>query len=124
MTFLPADLGLTDTALSQITAQRANAGLAAPVTDIIAGQLSFASGYTARWDVPDATLRPLVRALALWELLSPIGAATEDHRRSYDDALRVLEAIRDGKFANFAPAAVPPAGLAARGQWGSRKNIL
>jgi hypothetical protein len=114
--------------LAQIETALATSPVARPnVPQVIAEQTAKVLRYTVRYTLADADFLSLARKLILWELIAaayPGGKAEADtyRRFKYEDAMRELVAIRDGKFPDLTPASgMPTPGVQAAqgGEYGS-----
>ncbi len=118
---------ISEDELSQIETALAAHPVARPnVPQVIAEQVAKVQRFTVRYTLADADFLSLARKLIIWELIAaayPGGKADADtyRRYKYEDAMKELAAIRDGKFPDLTPASSMPSGLSARagGDYGS-----
>ena len=116
-----SDLLLSQKTLEELFRARLNRGLAQPITEVIAEMAGLVRDYTGRYELPADRWRRLVRCLAVHQLLSfPGGAVPESVQRDHDAALRELEDIRDGRFADLLPPNPSASEAAPRAAWGGR----
>jgi hypothetical protein len=122
--FSEADLALTQDKLSQITRALANRGIADPVQIFVDDAVQMVSDYTAAYALAADRWRRLMRPIALCKIYQSIGELPDAVKKAYDDAVRELEEIRDGKFHNLTPADVPLVEIATQpASWGSQTKI-
>ena len=94
------------------------------IAETIAEQVQKVEDYTLRFDVPELRLKRLTRALVLFELYSRLGSIVEKRQTKYDEAMKELREIRDGKFPDLALEEPPPTGASpSQGRWGSKTKI-
>lgn len=100
VTFKSTDLGISDDAIAQITAQLANGTNPDPIGDAIARQSQKVTDYTLRYDVPAERLMRLIRVLVLFDLYSnpALGVMPPNVASMNKEAMTELTDIRDGKF--------------------------
>jgi hypothetical protein len=124
--FLPTDLGISDQALGQITAQLANATNATPIVDAIARCTQLVRDYTLRYVIENERQYRLIRALVLFDLYSnpALGVMPPNVATMQKAAMQELVDIRDGKFIDLA-LAVPadPADGDAPADFGSQRHV-
>jgi hypothetical protein len=109
MPFASADLGLPQDALDQITARLGNSQNPDPIDDAIARCSQKVTDYTLRYLLAAERVNRLLRPLVLYDLysnpaLAPVPPGVKD---AFDDAMKELTDIRDGRFhdlAELAPA--------------------
>jgi hypothetical protein len=95
-----------------------------PIAATIAEQVQKVEDYTLRYDVPELRVKRLVRALVLYELYARLQSIPDKRKSKYDEAMKELRDIRDGKFKDLAVEEPPPAGMSSnQGKWGSKKKI-
>lgn len=96
-----------------------------PIETTIEEQIQKVEDYTLRYELPDIRAKRLVRALVLHELYSRLGVIPDKRVRKYDEAMKELIDIRDGKFTDLAIEDPAPDGLpGATGDWGSSEKII
>lgn len=99
-------------------------GQPAPIASTIAEQVQKVEDYTLRFAVPELRVKRLVRALVLYELYSRLSVIPEKRKTKYEEVMKELRDIRDGKFPDLAAEDPPPASLpSGQGRWGSKKRI-
>ncbi len=122
MPYTTTDLGLPATEITQIEA-RLETLSGTDIATVMAEQEGKVDQYTASYTIDAARRKRLWRPLAIYELYVLLKMVSEAVRRAYEDAMKELEAIRDGKFAStLAPASNPPT-TNATGSWGSNTKI-
>lgn len=113
MTFTPEQLFVSTTELAQLRDALAGIDQVASLQTIINEEIERVDSYTLRYELTDARYRYLVRALALHHIYSLLGPVPENHGKTYDEAMRELAAIRDGKFPDLKLRATASSSLAA-----------
>lgn len=122
--YTEADLALTQDKLTQLTRAMANRGISDPVLIFINEAVQTVSDYTAAYVLADDRWKRLMRPLALCKIYQSIGELPEAVKKAYDDAMKELEQIRDGKFPNLPPADPPLVEITSQsGAWGSGTKI-
>ncbi len=120
MSFPLADLNIPQAELDDLRSALANTDDADPWPNLIAEAELKVRDWTARYLVPEDTLKRLWRPIALYNIYALAGTLSAQRQKAYDDALKELTDIRDGKFTQYAPATEPPPGDAtASGAFGS-----
>src|SRR4051812_1946806 len=120
MAFLEADLNVSQAELDEIKTTLANTGENDPFPNAMAENEQMVRDWTARYIVPEATLKRLWRPLVLFRLYGLIGNISKALEKLKDDAMEELKAIRDGKFTNYPDANPQPSGFVTTGgKWGS-----
>ncbi len=126
MAFTEADLlaDISQAELDGIAKALVTAGDVDPIATTILEQTDKVEAYTLRYAVPEIRSNRLIRALVLWELYSRLGAIPEKRQVKYDEAMKELRDIRDGKFKDLALEDPAPTGLSStQGQWGSADKV-
>lgn len=126
VTFLATDLGISDDAIAQITAQLANSKNADPIGDAISRQAQTVTDYTLRYAVPSERLMRLIRALVMFDIYSnpALGVMPPNVATLYTAAMKELTDIRDGKFHDLMQLTPEDVNLSpALGQFGSNRKI-
>lgn len=126
MAFSEDDLlvDISQVELDGIAKALVNQGDPDPITTTIAEQVQKVEDYTLRYNVPEARSNRLVRALVLYELAARLGTIPEKRKIKYEEAMKELRDIRDGKFKDLALEEPPPAGLSTgQGAWGSADKV-
>lgn len=124
--FTEADLlsDISSDELDGIGAQLVVFGDPDPIATTIAEQAQKVEDYTLRYNVPLDRAKRLVRALVLYELYARLSSPPEKRKYKYEEAMKELRDIRDGKFPDLAIEDPPPAGLPkGKGAWGSKCKI-
>jgi len=128
MAFVEADL-LTDISQEELDGiakelAEEQPGDPDPIGTTISEQVQKVEDYTLRYDMPELRIKRLVRALVLYELYARLQSIPEKRKDKYEEAMKELRDIRDGKFKDLAVEEPPPAGLSSgQGNWGSKKKI-
>jgi hypothetical protein len=95
-----------------------------PIATTISEQSRKVDDYTRRHALELERENRLVRALVLFELSARLGKIPEKRQRKYDEAMRELRDIRDGKFPDLALKDPLPGDLAGlEGYWGSERKM-
>lgn len=97
--------------LDGIASSLVEQGMPDPVTNTISEQLQKVEDYTLRYDVPELRRNRLARALVLFELYARLGSIPEKRKTKYEEAMKELRDIRDGKFPDLKIEDPPPADL-------------
>lgn len=110
--------------LSGIAATLVASGDPQPIASYIAASREKVDLYTNRYVLDDNHEKALIRALCLFELYSRLGSIPEKRKLKYDEAMRELREIRDGKFQDLPqkdplPDSVQP----YEGRWGSKTKL-
>jgi hypothetical protein len=100
MTFTRTDLlvDISDRELTAITTKLVEMGDPDPIAATIAEQQARMERYIHRYVVDDNWQKTMLRALVLWKLQFRLGNVSERRQKAFDDALKELIQIRDGKF--------------------------
>lgn len=126
MPFIEANLlpDISQEELDGIAKELVTVGDPEPIATMIAEQAQKVEDFTLRYNVPELRLHRLIRPLVLWELYKRLGAIPEKRQTAYDEAMKELREIRDGKFPDLAIEEPAPAGLpGSTGDWGSEERI-
>ena len=124
MPFTESDLNLPQAEIDQIKAALVNTGIANAYTNTMTEQEAKVDEYTAAYTIGSDRKRRLWRPLVIHQLYVLIKMVSEDTRKAYEDAMKELEGIRDGKFTTtLTPAAAPPTPAGGGGKWGSETKI-
>ncbi len=111
MDFQRAHLLISDAEQNSLTSALASAAQPDPIPAVIAEQVARVEAMTSAWQVPEAWLQSLVRALILYQLYCRLGPGQvpTNIQTAYAEAQKDLADIRDGRYRNLAiPGAVPP----------------
>lgn len=126
MAFIADDLlvDISQEELDGIAGELVEMGDPDPITTTIDEQVQKVEDYTLRYDVPELRQKRLVRALVLFELYARLQSIPEKRQKKYDEAMKELRDIRDGKFPDLALEDPAPEGLPeGQGRWGSKPRI-
>lgn len=125
MAFTQPNLSIGQEELEQIRDGLENLGLPDAITNACVSRDRQVRDWTARYTVPEDTLKRLWNALVIWELYTNLnGEIPSNRQKAYDEAVLELTAIRDGKFPQYPLAATQPAGFDQSGSdWGSEDRI-
>lgn len=111
---------ISDKELDGLTTKLIQAGDPDPIETTVTEQSARLERYVHLYVVPDDWQRTLLRALVFWRIYQRLGSIPPKRQASYDDALKEMVQIRDGKFKTI-PLADPAPGdvNAGRGASGS-----
>lgn len=126
MAFTEQDLlvDISQKELDGIAKTLVNQGDPDPITTTITEQVQKVEDYTLRWNVPETRHKRLTRALVLYELYARLQTIPEKRKLKYEEAMKELKDIRDGKFPDLAIEDPAPAGLpGSSGAWNSSTKI-
>jgi|WetSurMetagenome_2_1015567.scaffolds.fasta_scaffold745485_1 hypothetical protein len=98
------ELLLKDSELEALTRALANFGIADPIGQAALEAEELFVAYTARYTVPTSMAKRLQRALIIYQLYSQITAVNDAVQKAYEEAMKTLRDIRDGKFKSMAEA--------------------
>jgi len=127
MTFTRSDLlvDMSEKELSALTQKLVELGDPDPITNTITEQQARMERYFHVYVVPDDWQKTILRALVLWRLVQRVGAIQEKRQKSYDEAMKELQGIRDGKFHFLGlKTPVPTDVTGYRGRSGSKPKII
>lgn len=128
MTFTRTDLkadagGIAEKELAPLTQKLVETGDPDPITTTIAEQQARMERYIHRYVVDDLWQKSLLRALVIWRLYQRIATIPEKRQKAYDDAMRELREIRDGKFPDVPLKETAPTDIAiAHGRSGGEQR--
>jgi hypothetical protein len=111
MDFQRAHLLISDAEQNALTSALASVAQADPISVVIQEQVARVVAMTAAYQVPEAWLQSLVRALVLHDLYSRLGPGQvpANIQEAYAEAQKDLTDLRQGRYRNLAIAgAVPP----------------
>ena len=95
-----------------------------PIPVTITEQTQKVDDYTRRYVLTEDRERRLIRALVLFEIYARLASIPPKRQTKYDEAMRELRDIRDGKFPDIAERTeLPPDLPSARGRWGGKEQI-
>lgn len=117
------DLLIPEDEQQTILAALANSEIVDPWTPAISQAVNKVDAYTAAYVLSADHYKRLVRPIVLWLLYALTGGIPEAKQKLYEDALKELEQIRDGKFTNLTPAPSTPSDSTHAGNWGSEDKI-
>lgn len=103
---------ISDKELTALTTKLVNDGDPSPVDTAIARARSVVSRYTERYVVPDDQLQGYIRDLALYYIQPRLQAIPAKRQTAYDQTMKELKDIRDGKFRDLPQADPAPADIA------------
>ncbi len=127
ITFTEEDLlvDISQEELDGIAKELVSDGDPEPIARTIAEQLQKVEDYTARFEVPELRYQRLVRALVLFEIYARLAEIPKKRQTKYDEAMKELKDIRDGKFPDLMLEEPPPAGIpSGHGNWGSKEKLV
>jgi Bacteriophage Mu, Gp36 len=94
-----------------------------PITSTITEQQARMERYIHRYVVDDDWQKDLLRALVFWKLYKRLGSIPKKREAGYEEAMKELREIRDGKFPDVPLKETPPEDIvSARGRSGSDKR--
>lgn len=115
---------ISDKELTTLTTKLVNDGDPAPVDTAIARAAAVVTRYTERYVLPAEQENGYVRDLALFFINPRLQAIPEKRQKAYDNTMRELREIRDGKFKDLPQADPVPTDIAdTRGRHGSQPRI-
>jgi len=126
MPFAEQDLlpDISQEELDGIAKELVTGGDPGPIATAITEQTQKVEDYTLRYAVPADRFNRLLRPLVLWELYKRLGEIPKKRQTAYDEAMKELRDIRDGKFPALALEDPAPEGLPeGQGNWGSATKI-
>lgn len=124
MTFFPMDLFVSASEMEQLQSALINIHQPTAMQDIIDAETARIDDYTLRYEIGDLRYKRLIRALSIYRIYGLLGPVPENHKAGYDEAMKELENIRDGKFPDLRLRAATAATLAAgTGKWGGQTKI-
>jgi hypothetical protein len=110
---------ISDRELTALTAKLIHAGDADPVSAAIARAQMTVERYTARYTLDSDTEKGFIRDLTLYYLYSRVTDAPPNRLTAYEQSLREMRDIRDGKYPNLPLNNVQD----MEGGWGSVPRI-
>lgn len=126
MAFTEQDLvpDISQEELDGIAKELVTPGDPTPIATAIAEQTQKVEDFTLRWAVPELRVKRLTRPLVLWFLYKRLGSIPDKRQTDYDEAMKELREIRDGKFPDLAIEDPAPAGSpGSTATWGSEEKI-
>ena len=114
-------LGLPEKVLLELQDALANAGYVEPFTTAAAEAEAVVTSYTSAYTLAAAHLQRLQRPLVIFDLYSKLGTIPEAVQKAYDEAMKELRDIRDGKFPGLTDAS--GSSTSSTGAWGSRTKL-
>ena len=127
ITFTEADLlvDISQEELDGIAKELVSESDPQPIASTISEQFQKVEDFTARFAVPELRYKRLIRALVLFELGARLGEIPKKRQTKYDEAMKELRDIRDGKFPDLMLEEPPPAGIpSGQGNWGSKEKLV
>lgn len=113
--------GLPEKVLLELRDALANAGFVEPFTTAAAEAAAVVASYTGAYALAAAHAQRLERALAIFDLYSKLGTIPEAVQKAYDEAMKELRDIRDGKFSGLESSTGDATN--STGNWGSKTRI-
>jgi hypothetical protein len=121
-TFTESDLHLSQDDIDALKTSLENAGVADPIPTTVTEQMARVDDYTNRYVLSDSRYKRLCRALVIYQLFLLVGPVPANHQAAYDEAMKELADIRDGKFPDL--AVEEPTDLAAgTAAWGGTDKV-
>lgn len=123
-TFTEGELGQSQGWLDQSNRGLASRGLADGVMGAIQKAVQRVADYTARYEMPRTRWQRLMQPLAVADIYRELGNLQPAAESAAAAALKELEQIRDGKFADLPLAETPVQTISPRaGNWGSQTRV-
>ncbi len=110
MAFAESALNVSQAELDDLTSALANTAAPDAFVNALPEGEAMVRDWTSRYIVPDAVLQRLWRPIVLFNLYTLAGTVSATRQKAYDNAIAELKDIRDGKFKQYPPADVAPAG--------------
>lgn len=126
MTFERSDLyaDISEKELAGIADKLVVAGDPDPVDTAIAENQAKMQRFIHFYVVDDNWQKQLLRALVLWDLYKRLGSIPPKRQTAYDEAMKTLREIRDGKFKTLPLADPAPEDVSAgHGRYGGEAKI-
>lgn len=123
MPFAETDLNVSQAEIDGLKAALANTGTANAFTNAMAEAEAKVCDWTVRYTVPEDTLRRLWRALALYAVNALVGPMPPYRKEAYEEAMKELTAIRDGKFPQYPLVTEADSAPPIIGAWGSQTKV-
>jgi|SRR5207302_6533169 len=117
--FAVKELQLTEEKLTLLETANKNLGITDPLTKACAEAESMVNDRTSGYTLTSDWHNRLVRAIAQYELYKNAGPLPDEVQKAYDQTLRELDDIRDGKYPLLAAADTG----GAQGNWGSSDKV-
>jgi hypothetical protein len=114
-------LGLSEKVLLELRDALSNQGYLEPFTTATDEAAGVVTSYTSAYNLDAQHRNRLERALAVYDLYYKLGSIPEAVQKAYDEAMKELRDIRDGKFPGLASSDGDSAG--STGAWGSRTKL-
>jgi uncharacterized protein DUF1320 len=104
MIFTRTDLlvDISNDELTAMTTELVGMGDPDPITNTIAETQPKMDRFIYRYVVDDGWQKQLLRPLVLWELYKRLRGIPDKRQKAYDEAMKTLREIRDGKFKDLA----------------------
>lgn len=110
---------ISDRELTMLVARVLHAGDANPEVAAIARAQATLDRHAARYALDDDTRKGFLSDLALYYLCARVADIPANRQVAYDETMRELRDIRDGKYPDL-PLSDPGAG---GGRWGSQEHV-
>lgn len=110
---------ISDRELTTLVARVLHAGDADPESAAIARAQTTLDRYAARYVLDDDTQKGFLSDLTLFYLCSRVADIPLNRQAAYDETMRELRDIRDGKYPDLPLAAAGE----DDGRWGSRERV-
>lgn len=112
---------LPDAELTALKTALSNAGYPDAIPTAAAEAEAVVTTYTSAFTLSSAHATRLQRPLVIHQLYTLIGAVSEAMQKAYDEAMKELREIRDGKFPGLEDAGGST--TSSTGAWGSKTKI-
>lgn len=126
MTFVRDDLlvDISEKELAGLGEKLVLGGDPVPIDSTITEQKEKMERFIHLYEVDDNWQKSLLRALVLWELYKRLGSIPEKRQKAYDEAMKTLREIRDGKFKTLPLRDPEPDDISAgHGRYGGETKI-
>lgn len=103
VTLVEADLyeDITKAELDWWSKRSLESGQADPVTAAISDGRDFISLYVNPYTLRDGALRTIWKTISICRTFIRLGSTAPKWQKKYDEMVKILEGIRDGKFPNL-----------------------
>jgi hypothetical protein len=121
MAFTRLQLSIGQNELEQLANELASLNLPDAITNAVVGNDARVRAAASRYVVDEGSLKRIWNALVLWELYTQLpGPMPEVRQTAYDEAMKELNRLRDGKATEY-PLVGQSSGAGAT--WGGCKQF-